>query len=296
MQYVKKWIADSEYIFLEVIIYDEQDIEELSNYTSEKNVIISLDNIKFLKSFNQIEKLIITSGQPSYDMDSVFRDMTYLRSLKIDYEEVDPSTNWCIDISVFPRLEYLFSRSSYNFCGVSDSKTLKTLIVMKWYQNDLLSLKNSSLDSLCIYGGRLKCLKGIEDTAIKILSLSNLRGLYDISWAKQLPLKILEIENCNKIIDFEEFYSEDLEYLMIYGKNQISSGNFILKYKNLKRILLDVMIIDGDLNSFDNLEHAVILTDKKHFNRKNKELPKSLTKYEIENIPDWRYIYSNRNI
>ena len=32
MRYINRWIADSEYEFLEVAIYDAQDVEELSNY------------------------------------------------------------------------------------------------------------------------------------------------------------------------------------------------------------------------------------------------------------------------
>lgn len=296
MQYIKRWIADSEYTFLEVTIYDAQDVAELSKYTSAKNVIVSLDNINFLKHFNQIEKLIITSGQPSNSMYDVLSKMTSLTALKIDYEEVRPSTDWCIDISVFPKLEYLFSRSSYNFCGISMSESLKTLKVMKWYEKDLKQLKGASIDSLCICSGRLQSLVGIEELPIQILSLSNLRNLKDISSAETIPLKILELENCNQISLFGSFSSKTLEYLMVYGKNKVQSGNFISKFECLKRVMLDIIIEDGDLSFFDNLEHAVILTNKRAFNRTNSKLPKSKKRYTIETIPEWRYIFYNRNI
>ena len=296
MQYIKKWIADSEYNFLEVTIYDAQDVEDLSKYSNTKNVVVSLDNIKFLKDFNQVEKLIITSGQPSNSMYDVFSKMTSLKALKIDYEEVQPSTDWCIDISVFPKLEYLFSRSSYNFCGIYLTESLKTLKVMKWYEEDLERLKGASIDSLCICGGKLQTLAGIENLSVQVLSLSNLRNLRNISSAKTIPLKILELENCNEISSLESFSSKTLEYLMVYGKNKVQSGSFISNFKQLKRVMLDIVIEDGDLSFFDNLEHAVILTNKRVFNRTNSILPKSRKKYIIKTIPEWRYIYSDRDI
>ena len=222
--------------------------------------------------------------------------MTSLKALKIDYEEVQPSTDWCIDISVFPKLEYLFSRSSYNFCGIFLSESLKTLKVMKWYEKDLKRLRGASIDSLCICGGMLQSLVGIEDLPIQILSLSNLRNLKDISSAKTIPLKILELESCNQISSFESFSSKTLEYLMVSGKNKVQSGSFISNFKRLKRVILDIIIEDGDLSFFDNLEHAVILTNKRAFNRTNSKLPKSEKSYIIKTIPEWRYIYSDRSI
>lgn len=296
MQYVKKWIADSEYTFLEITLNDSQDVENLAKYTNTRNVVVSLEDIKYLKDFTQIEKLIITSGEPSNSMYEIFSKMTSLKALEIDYEEVQPSTVWCIDISIFPKLEYLFSRSSYNFCGSHLSKSLKTLKVMKWYEKDLKRLKGASIDSLCICGGRLQSLVGIDNLSIQILSLSNLRNLKDISSAETNPLKILELENCNQISSFESFSSKTLEYLMVYGKNKVQSGSFISKFKHLKRVMFDIIIEDGDLSFLDNLDHAVILTNKRTFNRTNSKLPKSEKRYIIKTIPEWRYIYSNRSI
>ncbi|MBQ7106791.1 MAG: hypothetical protein IJN93_04670 [Clostridia bacterium] len=296
MQYVKKWIADSEYTFLEIAIHDLQDIEDISNYTHVKNVIVNLENIKFLESFKEIEKLIITSGMPFENMHDVLGKMTALKMLKIDYEETLANTDWCINISVFPKLEYLCARSSYNFCGISSSKSLKTLEVMKWYERDLIRLKKTSIDSLRIFSGKLQTLNGIENSSVQILSLSNLRFLTDISSAEGIPLKILELENCNQIPSLETFSSDTLEYLMVYGKNKVSNTNFISKLKSLKRIMFDIEIENGDLSPLDNLEHSVILTDKRKYNRINSKLPKSKERYAIKTIPEWRYIYSNRNI
>ena len=295
MRYIDKYLS-GEYPFLEVTVYDEEDVACLTNYKDEKNILISLEYIQYLSYFPKVERLILTSGYVTNDSHESFKALKYLRELKLDYDEDEPSTPWCIDVSVFPKLEYLFSRSSYNFCGISLSETLKTLKVVKWYERDLSRLEGSSLDSLCICSGRLQTLTGIENSSIQLLSLSNLKNLKDISSAEMIPLKILELESCNQIPSLENFSSDTLEYLMVYGKNKVQSGSFILKFKQLKRVMLNVIIEDGDLSFFDSLDHAVILTDKRTFNRTNSRLPKSPNKYVINTIPEWRYIFSDRNI
>ena len=113
---------------------------------------------------------------------------------------------------------------------------------------------------------------------------------------EKLPLKILELVNCNKVASLENSSSNTLEYLMICGRNTVQSGEFIKNYKQLRRIILDITIEDGDLSAFDNLEKATILTDRRHYNRKNSQLPKNETQYVIDDIPMWRYIYSGRRI
>lgn len=295
MEYVKRYLT-AEYDFLHVAIYDEEDEQSLILYTDEKNVIIGINDLPYLSRFKAIERLIITSGEAPANASDILRTLHTLRELKLEYEETEPNTPWCLDISVCPRLAYLFSRSSYNFKRVSDSQSLKTLVVLNWYDEDLSRLKHASIDSFSICSGKLKTLKGIEDVPLVILSLSNLRNLTDISCVEKLPLKILEIENCNRVASLEEMSSDTIEYLMIYGKNKMTSGWFIQRFKQLKRVMLDIAIEDGDLSAFDGLEKAVILTDRKHFNRTNAQLPKSECPYRIETIPTWRYIYSSRYI
>ncbi|MGM9681214.1 MAG: hypothetical protein ACI3XR_06885 [Eubacteriales bacterium] len=295
MRYINKYL-DGEHKFLEVTVYDREDVQSLPQYWNEKNVITSVNNLQYLADFKQIERLILTSGETPNNVLEIIKTQQCLRALKIDYEETALSTSLCIDVSGFPSLEYLFSRSSFNFTGVSDSKTLRTLIVQSWYSDDLSKLSHSQIDSLSICCGRLKTLKGIENVPLQILSLANLRGLSDISYVEKLPLKILELVNCNKVTSFENLSSDTLEYLMIYGRNKVRSGSFIKKYKRLKRVMLDIIIEDGDLSVFDNLEKATILTDRRHYNRKNSQLPKNENQYVIDSIPMWRYIYSGRLI
>ena len=295
MQYTNKYLS-CELKFLEVAILDEDDLRHLSKYQNETNVIISITDLQFLTYFTQIERLIITSGKAPYNASLILELQQNLRELKLDYDETEPFTDWCIDISKLNNLEYLFSRSSYNFRGVANSKSLKTLIVHNWYSKDLSQLKDSSIDSLSIGCGNLKNLCGIEDVPLSVLSLSNLRNLTDITCIEKMPLKILEIDNCNNISCIQNISSPTLEYLMVYGKIRVQNALFIKNYSRIKRVMFDIMIEDGDLSVLDSLESAILLTDRRHFNRQNSQLPKASYKYIISSIPQWRYLYSNRKI
>lgn len=295
MRYIKQYISCEE-VFLEVTVLDDDDISNLSQYQEEKNIMISLSDLQYLSNFFQVERLIITSGEAPKNFSEFLEMQKNLKELKLDFDETEPFTKWCVDVSKLSNLEYLFSRSSYNFKGISNSKSLKTLVVNKWYNENLIQLKHSSIDTLSIGNGVLRSLSGIEDMPLKILSLSNLSKLTDISIVQNLPLQILELDNCNHIACLEDISSDTLEYLMIYGKNKIYSGSFIKKFKQIKRIILGVVIEDGDLSVFDTLDSAILLTNCRHYNRNNSQLPKSACQYSIFSIPQWRYIYSNRHI
>lgn len=295
MRYTKGYLG-CEQDFLEVTVFDNEDIEELNQYKDEKNVIISMSDLQYLSGFPHIERLIITSGKAPGNVSGILETKCDLRELKLDYEETEPFTDWCIDISKLYSLELLFSRSSSNFKGVSNSRSLKTLVVNNWYSDDLSQLKGSAIDTLSIGCGKLRFLTGIEKVPLVILSLSNLRYLTDISCVENIPLRILELDTCNQIKEIESILPPTLEYLMVYGKNRFRSGTFIKNYPKLKRVMLDVLIEDGDLSAFEKLESAVLLVDRRGYNRKNSQLPKSKYQYLIPSVPAWRYIYSRRNI
>ena len=295
MQYVKRYLG-CEQDFLEVSVVDDEDTINLVQYQNEKNIIISIGNLQNLSVFTHVERLIITSGEAPENVSAFLETLRNLRELKLDYDETDSFTRWCVDISRLYNLELLVSRSSNNFSGVSNSKSLKTLVVNNWYDKDLSKLKGSSIDTLSIGGGKLRSLCGIEESSLAILSLSNLRNLKDVTCIEKIPLKILELDNCNNISCLDTITSHTLEYLMVYGKNQVPNSAFIKQYSHLKRAMLDIIIEDGDLSILDSLESAILLTDRRHYNRKNLQLPKSTHKYIISSIPAWRYIYLNRNI
>lgn len=295
MEYIKGYIG-CEQDYLNVEIYDDRDMQMLRQYKDEKNVTISMENIRYLTEFTNVEQLIITPGQAPDNVSEILATQEHLRALKLDYDETEPCTSWCVDISKLKRLEFLFSRSSLNFKGVSGCLSLKTLAVSNWYNESIAQLKDSGIDTLRIGCGRLKCLDGIEQLPLLILSLSHLRFLTDIASVRESHIKILEIDSCNRIENIENLLPATLEYLMLYGKNRISSGAFINQYPQLKRVILDVTIEDSDLSAFDTLDSAILLTDRRSYNRKNSQLPKNDRIYSLQSIPLWRNIYSGRKI
>ena len=64
--------------------------------------------------------------------------------------------------------------------------------------------------------------------------------------------------------------------------------NFIDNMKMLKRAIFDIRIESGDLNPLRHLERVVLLTERKNFNLRNKDMPHSDKRYVINSIPEWR--------
>lgn len=75
---------------------------------------------------------------------------------------------------------------------------------------------------------------------------------------------------------------------MIYGSNKISDIHFIREIKSLKRFWFSVNIADGDLTPCLELEGAACLINRKHYNLKEKDLPKNdECSFGSEEIDEW---------
>ena len=102
-------------------------------------------------------------------------------------------------------------------------------------------------------------------------------------------LKALRIENCAKIKDFSVLEKlENLELLDLSGSNEIPSLSFIRKLKNLKVFVFSVNVLDGDLTPCKDLSYAACVRGRKHYNMKNRDLPKGKVTRGNEDIELWR--------
>ncbi|NLN03259.1 MAG: hypothetical protein GX166_00305 [Clostridiaceae bacterium] len=102
-------------------------------------------------------------------------------------------------------------------------------------------------------------------------------------------LNALRIENCPKIEDFSVLGElENLELLELTGNNVLPNLDFLKSMKNLKTFIFSMNVLDGDLNPCLNLSYVYSGKDRKHFNLKDKDLPKSKYVRGEENIEDWR--------
>ena len=239
-----------------------------------RSLSVGMDALCCLPRFSNLQKLVLRPGEIRPGSLAYLYGIQ-IRTLLIDYvsDEIDDYT---LDLSGFPALELLNSRTAYNFKHADRCKTLRTLRVQNWAEPDLVLLRHSAIAAVSITGGKLRSLHGIEECGLLSLSLSCQRRLSDISALTEAAgLERLEIDRCPKI-DLEALPPlPALEYLALYGSQNVQSLAFLGRFPRLRRFLFDIAVEDGDLSPLSKLSHCVSLIDRKHYNRKDRELPKS---------------------
>lgn len=294
MRTIERFICNRRYSALELTVYDRKDVRELDLYSDVKTVCTSMEFAPFLSYFHGLENLILTAGQSSPAAKEGVYLQKSIRSLIIDYDNEDSDDCYRINVAEFPNLECVFVRNIKNVQGVQMSASLKTLSVVNYSESDLSMIQGSNLDSLQILRGKVRSLAGIERLPLKMLSLGNI-PVKRIDCLNDLKkIQLLEIDRCSKIEDMESLANNSIEYLILLGSQSVSSLDFLFNLPNLKRILLEWTVRSGDLSLLDQLEKAVLFTDKKFYNRKDGDLPKTEKPYDITAVPMWRNIFSDR--
>ena len=120
MYLINRFIDNEEVPILQVNTIDDDDIAEITmNYALCEHLEISLDSLQHLKLFNNITTLIIVGGMVTEEgMDCLYRQRN-LETLVLDYEETESDRD-AIELSQFPKLRYVLSRSNLNICGYKD--------------------------------------------------------------------------------------------------------------------------------------------------------------------------------
>lgn len=174
-------------------------------------------------------------------------------------------------------------------------ETLKSLSVggFKGKNCDLTDLFCSKeLDTLRIVQCRISSLNGIETSnKMQCLYLHYNRSLQNISALRRAnrTLKALRIENCPKIEDFSVLCElENLELLELSGSNVLPNLNFLKTMRNLKTFAFNMDVLNGDLTPCLNLSYVYSEKDRRHFNLKDKDLPKTNYARGNEDIEEWR--------
>lgn len=184
-----------------------------------------------------------------------------------------------------------------NKCTLNYNKieALKSLSVsgFKGKNYDLTDLFCSEdLDTLKIVQCGIDSLNGIEiSKKMQCLYLHYNRSLQDISALRNVnsTLKALRIENCSKITDFSVLGElENLELLELSGSNVLPNLDFLKTMRNLKIFTFNMNVLNGDLTPCLNLSYVYSEKDRKHFNLKDKDLPKVNYVRGNEDIEDWR--------
>ena len=169
---------------------------------------------------------------------------------------------------------------------VSKLKTLKHLNM--WGVDEKSDVKKEKITTLkdfdmpellkfSIMQCSITSLKGIQNCPkLQWVDMEYMRTLSDISDLVSLAttLRLLSIENCPKITDFSVISKlKKLEYLELHGKNELPNLDFIKELPNLKLVNLSMNVLDGDISCLQNIQYADVVC-KRHYNLKNKDLPK----------------------
>lgn len=275
MYYKQEFIgSDFNGLFLQIGIHDEEELFT-SNLLDDENLSVELDALRCLRFFPKVQNLILRPGCINPDETQYLYSLP-VKHLKLDYYS-DTWDEYAIDLGRFQQLDFVFSRTQYNFVNTQNAHRLKTLVVQQWADCDLLFLEASNITRLELLEGCLKSLIGLESLAkLRELSVSNQRSLRDLSLLARCPqLEILEIETCGKVnLDTIPIHL-GIKSLRLIGRQQIESSSFFLRFPCLEALLLGMKVVDGDISSFLKLKHCVILTDYRHYCYRNSDLPKS---------------------
>lgn len=113
MEYRERVINGGLYQFLNALILDDEDRIEIRNHADCENIEIELSSLEYLCVFPVIHNLIITGGIPTAEGFKTLYAHAELEQLVLDYEETD-SDEEGIDLSRFPNLKFVLSRSNLN--------------------------------------------------------------------------------------------------------------------------------------------------------------------------------------
>ena len=262
----------------------EEHIALINAMKLEKTTIIAKD-ISFLPRCPSLKELSIqhAHGQETPLDFSPLYEMPEIRSLSIAAPNMGLSKGPAIHID-FTKLRglrrlSLCTNELFNYPLVS---TLETL----WLANDKRHSEISGiscsqkLKSLQLLQCSMKSLNGIRKYPLQRLDMSYLRGMADISALSDCAqtLRSLSIEACGKIKDFSCLYDlVNLEHLMLRGSNTLPSLDFLRCMPKLKTFVFSMSVEDGDLTPCLEIPYASCDKIKRHYNLKEKDLPKNLS-------------------
>jgi len=134
VEYRERVINGGLYLFLNALILDDEDRTEIHHHADCENIEIELGSLEYLCVFPAIRNLIITGGIPTAKGLSALYAHSELEQLVLDYEETD-SDEEGIDLTRFPNLNYVLSRSNLNIRNYNpEQQTGIPIKVLNYYQ------------------------------------------------------------------------------------------------------------------------------------------------------------------
>lgn len=121
MEYRERVIDGKAYQVIHALILDDEDKVQIANYAHCENVQIELSSMEYLSAFPVIHNLIITGGIPTQEGFRALYNHKELQRLVLDYEETDSDEDG-VDLTCFPNLQYVLSRSNLNIRGFENGR------------------------------------------------------------------------------------------------------------------------------------------------------------------------------
>lgn len=259
---------------------------------------IVMPDLKMLYECPGLRKLNVSpsyNAPENFDFSPLYA-MEKLEFLNCDNEYGDQMQYLAkIDFSKTKGLVNLWVTANKGAVNYNKIDTLKTLRIggFKGAKSDLTDLFSSKeLDTLELIECKEKSLDGIEKSEkMQCLYIHYNRSLEDISALKNVKktLKSLCIDKCPKIKDFSVLAElENLEFLELCGSNLLPNLHFLGSLKNLKTFIFDYNILDGDITPCLGISYVYCMRGRKHYNLKDKDLPKGEYVRGNEDIEEWR--------
>lgn len=260
----------------------EEHISFINKYNIEKAFIIAED-IKFITrcpTLKYIEIVPADSAQENFDYSSIYK-MPKLRyvSCRTQYGKCEEKST-VLDYSYIQGVTELWVRGTGHL-NYDKIKRLESLYISEdKCRKNLQNFANcKSIKKLDLCQTKLTSLEGIKSFKnLESISLAYCRCLKDISELSSLfeTLRTLSINSCSKITDFSCLEKlTNLVHLELFGNNELPDLYFINELKRLKTFTFSMHIADYDLTPCLNIPYVYSARNKKQYNLKDKDLPKT---------------------
>lgn len=269
----------------------KEQLEFIRVHKIEKALIIA-DSIGFITSCPSLKYFRIIpadSADRGFDYSPLY-GMPQIKSLqaKAFYGRGEKFTTE-LDCAKLRGLEKL-SVTNRQYKHFNAVQTLKSLGLSNYRGKDLTAAFSSPiLDTLTVLQSGIESLDGIQ--TLQCLYLYHNRTLRDIGALRDVKstLRALRIENCPRIDDFSVLSElENLELLELSGNNELPDLEFLRKMKSLKTFVFTVNVKSGDLSPCMSLSYACSRRNRRHYDRKDADLPKGQYVRGNETIEEWR--------
>lgn len=259
-------------------------IQYVNQNNIEKAVIIA-ENIDFISQCPSLKYLDII---PADSADNGF-DFSPLYDIE-EIKGLNCRTKYGIQENLYGSLDYsrvsglvdlniCLSKSDLNYEKISTLVNLRVSNFTGKNRNLYGLFTSEYLEKLSMTQCKVLSLDGIEvSKKLNSLDISYLKFLENIDALSKVKetLKVLSIENCPKIQDFSVLNQlENLEHLELFGNNELPNLDFLNNMKKLKTFSFSMDVKDGDLSKCLNVSCVYSLRNRKHYNFKDKDLPKN---------------------